>query len=147
MGDWIQTGTFEGMSGVLYVIVGAVLWGVAAVASKIGVTAVGPWAAVSVRSLVFATIVLGYVLCGGSVRFERPRPLLYATAAGVSMGVGVVCVRFAYSLYEVSRVVPIQRLSVVVTVLIGITLLNEVVTMRKISDTVLAIIAVLLLSP
>jgi len=56
---------------------------------------------------VFATVVLGYVYFRGNVQFERPRPLLYATVAGVSMGVGVMSVRFAYSLYEVSRVVPI----------------------------------------
>lgn len=135
------------MNGILYVIVGAVLWGVAAVVSKISVTVVGPWAAVFVRSLVFATIVIGYVLYRGRVQFERRRPILYATAAGVSMGVGVVCVRFAYSLYEVSRVVPIQRLGVVVTVLLGVTLLDEPVTVRKVSGIVLAIVAVILLSP
>ena len=134
------------MNGILYVIVGALLWGVAAVFSKVGISAVGPWPAVLVRSVVFATIVLCYVLSRGSVRFERPRPILYAAIAGLATGGAVVSVRFAYSVYEVSRVVPIQRLSVVVTVLLGVTLLGEPLTTRKATGILLAVAAVLLLS-
>lgn len=135
------------MNGLVYVLAGAVLWGVAAVFSKVGVAAVGPWAAVAVRSAVFAAIVGGYVLARDRVRVEGRRTLVYAGLAGLSMGVGVVSVRFAYSLYEVSRVVPIQRLSVLVTVLLGVVLLDEGLTPRKTAGIALAVLSFLLLSP
>lgn len=107
------------MYGILYVIVVAFLSGVVAVFSKATVTAVSLWSTVLVRPIVFVTIVIGYVHYHRWVRFEQGQPTFYATIDGVEMGDDVVSVRFADSLYEESRIVPIQRLSVVVTVLVG----------------------------
>lgn len=135
------------MNGTGYVVAGAVLWGVAAVVSKVGVSIVGPWAATFVRSVVFAAIVIGYAASRGRVRLEGSRTIGYGTLAGVTMGLAVISIRFAYAVYEVSRVVPLVRLSVVVTVLLGITLLDETVTPRKVAGIGCAVVAFVLLSP
>jgi transporter family protein len=135
------------MRGLSYVVFGAVLWGIAAVFSKLAVVTVGPWTAVFVRSVVFAAIVVGYVLSRGRVQWDGTASLLYGGLAGVAMGTGVISLRFAYSLYDVSRIVPLQRLSVLVTVVVGITLLDESITARKAGGVALAVVAFLLLTP
>jgi len=135
------------MRGVVSVVAGAVLRGIAAVVSKMGAVAIGPWAAVFVRSLTFVTVVGGYILYRNRTYFDGAGTAVYATLAGVTMGAGVVSVRFAYSFYEVSRVVPIQRLSVVITALLVMTLLEESVTARKVTGVALVVVAFLLLSP
>jgi transporter family protein len=135
------------ISGLTYVLASTMFWGVAAVFSKVGVGLIGPWSAVLVRSVVFASIVIGYVLWKRNVDVRSSLGSRYGIAAGITMGLAVIAVRFAYSLYDVSRVVPLQRLSILVTVLLGIVVLEERITRRKSAGIGCAMVAFVLLAP
>lgn len=135
------------MHGLVWIVLAAVLWGVGDVFSKVAVATASPWLTSLVRSLFFFPIVAGW-----AIRRGRPNPsvdgaTLAAAGAGVVVGVSVVATRFALLSYDVSIVSPVKRLGLLVTVLLGLAVLNESLTARKALGIVAAVGAVLLLAP
>ena len=133
--------------GILLIIASAALWGVSDVFSKIAVASASPWLTALVRSLVFFPIVTGWSLRSGRPRTGLDRATLAAGAAGIVVGVSVVATRFALLSYDVSIVSPVKRLGLLVTVLLGIAVLDERLTARKALGIGAAVVAVLLLAP
>lgn len=117
--------------GIFFIILAACLWGVGGFFSKMGVASVGPWKAAFVRSLCFLPVVMGFVLSREHVNISFGRGALYPIAAGMLVGVGIILSRLSLSLYEVSLVAPIQRLSILVTVILSFIVLEEKLTPRK----------------
>lgn len=133
--------------GILLIIASAALWGVSDVFSKVAVASASPWLTALVRSLVFFPIVAGWSVRSGRPRTGLDRATLAAGAAGVVVGVSVVATRFALLSYDVSIVSPVKRLGLLVTVVLGIAVLDEHLTARKAVGIVAAVAAVLLLAP
>ena len=71
-------------------------------------------------------------------------PLLYA--AGIALAVGILAYYRALSLGPVSVVVPIFGMFLVTSSIVGILVLEETVTARKVAGIVLAVVAVYLVS-
>jgi transporter family protein len=135
------------MNGIALVVVAALLWGVGSFVSKVAVTAIGPWTAALVRSIVFFPLVAGFVLWRRQPSLERNRGLVYGALAGAVLGVGIVATRFSLSFYDVSLVDPIRRLNVLVAVLLSVLVLDEALTVRKGLGIATAIAALYLLTP
>lgn len=133
--------------GIVLIVAAAALWGVSDVFSKVAVASASPWLTSLVRSLVFFPIVAGWSIRRGRPRTGLDRATLAAAAAGVVVGVSIVATRFALLSYDVSIVSPVKRLGLLVTVLLGIVVLHEHLTVRKGLGIVAAVAAVLLLAP
>lgn len=133
--------------GIFFVFLAACLWGVGGFFSKMGVTLVGPWIAAFLRSLCFFPVVMGFVLSSKKFNFSFERKALYPITAGILVGLGIILVRLSLSFYEVSLVTPIQRLSILVTVILSFIILREELTPGKSLGIVLALTSFLLLSP
>lgn len=133
--------------GMIFIIIAAFLWGVGDFFSKIAVTAIGPWSAVLIRSMFFFPIVMGYVFYHEDFTVSVNKGSIYPVLAGVFIGLGIIFSRFSLSIYEVSLVKPIQRLSILITVILSIVFLNEKVTKRKALGVGFAIVAFFLLYP
>jgi uncharacterized membrane protein len=133
--------------GIALIVAAAALWGVSDVFSKVAVASASPWLTSLVRSLVFFPIVAGWSVRRGRPRTGFDRATLAAAAAGVVVGVSIVATRFALLSYDVSIVSPIKRLGLLVTVVLGIAVLDEHLTVRKAVGIVAAVGAVVLLAP
>lgn len=134
------------MTGLTLILFAAVLWGIGAFLSKIAVLSINPWATSLVRSLVFFPIVAGYISHRTDITWEADRSTAYACGAGLLAGGTVLSTRLALTVYDVSLVSPIKRLSLLVTVLFALVLLNETLTRRKALGIGAALGALVLLS-
>ncbi|MEF8835755.1 MAG: EamA family transporter, partial [Candidatus Thermoplasmatota archaeon] len=133
--------------GMIFIIAAALLWGIGDFFSKLGVTALGPWPAIFIRSIFFLPIVMVYVFSQKGFVVSVDRDSIYPMLAGIFIGTGIIFSRFALSLYEVSLVKPIQRLSILITVILSIVFLKEEMTRRKAVGVGLALTAFFLLYP
>lgn len=133
--------------GISLVIIAAFLWGLGGFFSKIAVNSVGPWTSAFIRTIVFFPIVIGYVLSRNEFKLKLERETVYSIGAGLTVGIGVILIRFSLSFYDVSIVKPIQRLSILVTVILSIYILDEKITVKKGLGVALALLAFFFLFP
>ncbi len=131
----------------LFIILAAFLWGVGDLFSKLAVDSVGPWQATFIRSVSFFPMVVGYVLYKKDLQFSLKKDSIHPILAGTFIGLGIIFSRLALSLYEVSLVKPIQRLSILITVILSTVFLNEKMTKLKLFGIALALAAFFLLYP
>jgi uncharacterized membrane protein len=135
------------MHGLLMILLAAVVWGVGDIFSKLAVETTSPWLTSLVRSATFFPIVAACVLRQGRPRVRADRATVAAAGAGTLVGVAIVAARFALEHYDVSIVSPIRRLSLLVTVVLSVLVLDETLTTRKAAGIVTALVAALLLAP
>ncbi|MBS3816815.1 MAG: DMT family transporter [Candidatus Thermoplasmatota archaeon] len=134
-------------SNILLILVAAFLWGIGDFFSKIGVTAIGPWSASFIRSAFFLPIVLVYVLYDRDFDFSFDSASIYPMLAGLFIGLGIILSRLSLSIYEVSLVKPIQRLSILITVILSVVFLGEEIDKVKVVGVGLAVAAFFFLYP
>ncbi len=128
-----------------------------ALVALVAYTLVAPLASLAMRSLPADTVVfvtngiLVLVALGFIVATDRPlvstlthEDAIYMYAAGICLAVGIIAYYRALSTGPVSVVVPIFGLFLVGSSVVGIVLLEETVTVRKIVGISLAIVAVFL---
>lgn len=125
----------------------AFLWGLGGFFSKMSVTSVGPWKSALIRTFVFFPLVIVYVISKKEFDLKLEKDSIYSIGAGLTVGIGIILVRLSLSFYEVSIVKPIQRLSILVTVLLSVYILGEKITLKKALGIGLALIAFFFLFP
>ena len=137
----------EDTKAVLSIISAALMWGLGGFLSKLGVSSVGPWNAALIRSLVFLPLVQFYVLSREDFEVKLKKVSMYPIAAGLIMGLGIIFVRLSLSFYELSTIKPLQRLSILITVVIGVVILKEKFSIIKGLGIGFALLAFFLLFP
>ncbi|MGQ9920418.1 MAG: EamA family transporter [Desulfobacca sp.] len=135
MSDWFS-----------FALLALLFWGLWGVCSKIANMYLPSWA-------IFIIEVLVYVVVGGIVwglqRFAlpwSPPGLAAAVAAGLCGGGGLFFFLKALASGPASVVVPLTSLYPLITVLVGVTILAEALTLRQLLGIGLAVVAVWLLS-
>ena len=100
-----------------------------------------------ISGAVYFPIVLGYIYFTKTpIMPEQKIYVLYAILIAIPMAIAVLTLYLAIERGPVSVVMPIYGLNAMVTVLLGIIVLHEPVTVPKIVGMVLAVIAIVLLS-
>lgn len=133
--------------GISLVIMAAFLWGLGGFLSKIAVDSIGPWKSAFIRTIVFFPIVIGYVLSRKGFTLKLEKDIIYSIGAGLTVGIGIILVRLSLTYYDVSIVKPIQRLSILVTVILSVYILDEKITLTKGIGVILALLAFFFLFP
>ncbi len=137
----------DDQDGIIFIIAAALLWGIGDLFSKLAVTAIGPWPSIFIRSMFFLPIVMAYVFHQEDFTVSVDRVSIYPMLAGAFVGLGIIFSRFSLTIYEVSLVKPIQRLSILITVVLSILFLDEKMTRKKVVGVGLALTAFFLLYP
>lgn len=137
----------EEQKAVPLIMASAFLWGIGDFLSKLGVTAIGPWASAFIRSSFFLPIVLAYVLLKKDFTFSFDSDSIYPMMAGIFIGLGIILSRLSLSIYEVSLVKPIQRLGILITVILSVTFLHEGINKVKALGIGMAVLAFFFLYP
>lgn len=119
----------------LWAVLAAAFAALTAVLAKQGVSGIAPDVATLLRTLVVLLALTALVAATGQLRWEGlrtlPRASLIALVlSGLATGASWLCYFRALSLGPVSRVAPIDKLSVVLVALLGAALLGEQLSLR-----------------
>lgn len=118
--------------------------GVTAILAKCGIRKSDSDIATAIRTavvLVFAVIMVLIVGSAETLAYIEPRSLIFLILSGISTGASWICYFKALSLGEVNKVVPIDKSSTVLTVLLAIICFGEIenLAIKLICTAILAV--------
>ncbi len=103
-----------------------------AVFAKVGVEAIEPDVATLIRTIVILAVLSGIVVATGQSRLIATVParaLLFLVLSGLATGASWLCYFRALHLGDAARVAPIDKLSVVLVAVFGVSFLGERLSM------------------
>ena len=135
------------MNWLFYALLSAIAAGPTAVLAKVGVRDVPSNLATAIRTLVVLVFAWGIVLARGEtagLRELRGRTLFFLVLSGVATGLSWLAYFKALQLAPASRVAPIDKLSLPITVILAALLLGEPVSLRLGAGIALMVIGAML---
>ncbi len=112
----------------LYALLSAVFAALTAILAKIGIKGVNSNLATAIRTVVILLIAWGIVLASGEIKGMKElskKNLLFLALSGVATGLSWIFYFKALSGGPVSKVAPIDKLSVAIAIILGFVLLKE----------------------
>ena len=122
-----------------YALLSALFAALTAIFAKVGVKDINSDLATAIRTTVILLLTWGIVLFGqhvGEIR-EIPRHWLFLVLSGVATGLSWLFYFKALQTGDVSRVAPIDKLSVVITICLSFLFLKEPVSLRVVAGALL----------
>ena len=116
------------------------LFAAPAILAKIGIDGVNSNLATAIRTIVILVMAWGIVFFTGShtgMKDISHRSMLFLIRSGAATGLSWLCYFRAIQLGDVSKVVPIDKLSVVFTIVIAFVFLHEQVGVKSILGMIL----------
>ena len=124
----------------VYTMVSAVFAALTSILAKIGISGVNSDLATAIRTVVVVVMSWGMVFItntqGGIVDISK-KSWLFLILSGLATGASWLCYYKALQLGEASKVVPIDKLSVVITLVLAAVFLHEKFTPKSIIGCVL----------
>jgi bacterial/archaeal transporter family protein len=131
----------------IYALLSAVFAALTAVLAKVGVRDVPSNLATAIRTVVILVFAWGIALATGehrSLSGLSRRNLLFLALSGVATGLSWLAYFRALKLAPASRVAPIDKLSLPLTILFAVLILKEPMTLRLAGGVALIVAGVLL---
>ncbi|WP_425059330.1 hypothetical protein SCACP_40140 [Sporomusa carbonis] len=126
-----------------FAICAMVLWGIAPLFAKAGLTKLEPVAALTVRSTVITVVLLMFMLVSGKwnqMTATAPRDIAFIALEGICAAlVGQLAYYYAIKYGEVSQVAPVVAAFPLVALVGGILVLGENITLLKAVGAVMVI--------
>jgi bacterial/archaeal transporter family protein len=135
------------MSWQVYALLSALAAGATAVLAKVGIEGVPSNLATAIRAVVILVFAWAIVLARGEARTlaaVSPRALLFLVLSGCATGLSWLAYFKALQLGPASRVAPIDKLSLAVTMILAWLILGEPITLRLAAGIALMIAGALL---
>ena len=124
----------------LFALGSAVFAALTSILAKVGIAGVNSNLATAIRTMVVAVMAWGMVFLShaqhGIGDISR-RSWLFLILSGLATGASWLCYYRALQLGDVSKVVPIDKLSVVITLVLAVVLLHEPLTLKSVIGMVL----------
>ena len=137
--DWTYTKEELNMW-LLFAILSAVFAALTSILAKVGIAGVNSNLATAIRTMVVVLMAWGMVFLTNSqhgIDQISRRSWLFLVLSGLATGASWLCYYKALQIGDVSKVVPIDKLSVVITIILAAVLLHEQLTFRSILGCVL----------
>ncbi len=131
-----------------YALLAAFFAALTAILAKVGVTGINSNLATAIRTTVVLLLAWGIVLFGGTYRTIPElsgKNLLFLCLSGMATGLSWLCYFKALDLGEVSKVAPIDKLSVAFTILLSIVFLHETVDLKVLTGGALILLGSLVI--
>lgn len=132
----------------LYAAGSAVFAALTSILAKIGIESVNAHLATAIRTVVVLLLSWGMVFLTGAqtgIRTIDGRSWLFLILSGLATGLSWLCYYHAIQIGEVSKVVPIDKLSVVLTIVLAFVLFHETVGWKSVVGCVLIAAGTLLM--
>lgn len=124
----------------LFALLSAVFAAATSILAKIGIEGVNSNLATAIRTVVVVVMAWGMVFLanaqGGIAQIGR-KSWIFLILSGLATGASWLCYYRALQLGEVSKVVPIDKLSVVITLVLGFVFLREQVSLKSLIGCIL----------
>lgn len=124
----------------IYAVGSAVFAALTSILAKIGIENVNSNLATAIRTIVVLVLAWGMVFITGSqdgIKTISNKSWLFLILSGVATGLSWLCYYHAIQIGEVSKVVPIDKLSVVLTLVLAFVIFHEAVNWKSIVGCVL----------
>lgn len=121
-------------------VLSAVFAALTAILAKIGIEGVDANLATAIRTVVVVVLAWGMVFltrAQGGIGAISPKSWLFLILSGLATGASWLCYYRAIQMGSVFKVVPIDKLSVVITLVLAFVLLREPVTAKSVAGCVL----------
>ena len=118
----------------------AVFAALTSILAKVGIEGVGSNLATAIRTMVVVVMAWGMVFIThqqGGIRTISQKSWIFLILAGIATGASWLCYYMALQMGDVSKVVPIDKLSVVITIVLAVVFLHEDVTMKSVAGCIL----------
>ena len=124
----------------VFALLSAIFAALTSVLAKIGIDKVNSNLATAIKTVVVAIMAWGMVFLtnkqSGISEISR-KSWLFLILSGLATGASWLCYYRALQIGEVSKVVPVDKLSVVITLILAFVLLHEEFTMKSIVGCIL----------
>ena len=133
---------------ILYALLSALFAALTSILAKIGIADVNSNLATAIRTTVILVISWGIVLITGKqqgIAEISRRSWLFLILSGVATGLSWLCYFRALQMGDASKVVPIDKFSVVISMVLAFTILQETVTLKAVLGGVLISIGTLVM--
>ena len=124
----------------LFAILSAIFAALTSILAKVGITGVNSNLATAVRTgvvLIFAWIMVLVTNSQGGITEISKRSWIFLVLSGIATGISWLCYYKALQIGDTSRVVPIDKLSVVITLVLAFIFLNDTLTLKSLIGCVL----------
>ena len=132
----------------MFAIGSAVFAALTSILAKIGIENVNSNLATAIRTVVVLVMAWGMVFLTGAqsgIRHLTQRSMLFLVLSGLATGASWLCYYKAVQLGSVAKVAPIDKLSVVITLILAFFVLHEEMSIKTILGSVLITACTLLM--
>jgi len=131
-----------------YAILSALFAGLTAILAKAGVSGISGNVATAVRTLVVLAMAWGIVLIGGQMKEVRDlsrNNIIFLVLSGIATGLSWIFYFKALETGDVSKVAPVDKLSVVFAMLLAFLFLKEPVDLKVIAGGALIVLGTIII--
>ncbi len=124
----------------VYALLSAVFAALTSILAKIGITGVNSTLATAIRTAVVLIMAWGMVFITGTqngIKDIGQKSWLFLVLSGLATGASWLCYYKALEMGEVSKVAPIDKLSIVFTLILAFVFLHETVSVKSIIGGIL----------
>jgi len=132
----------------LFAVLSAVFAAATAVLAKVGIEGVDSNLATAIRTivvLVMAWLVVFITNKSGGITSISPRSWLFLILSGLATGASWLCYFYAIKIGDVSKVVPVDKCSLVLTIIFAVIFLGEALTWKTIVGCILLLAGTLIM--
>ena len=125
---------------ILFAILSAVFAAVTSILAKVGIEGINSNLATAIRTVVVLIMAWGIVFITGvqdGIKDIKPRSFVFLILSGLATGLSWLCYYKAIQIGDVSRVAPIDKFSVVITMVLAFVFLHETVTWKAVTGGIL----------
>ena len=125
---------------ILFALLSAVFAALTSILAKIGIENINSNLAVAIRTVVVLLLAWGIVFITGKHQdiFHIDRKnLLFLILSGIATGLSWICYYRALQIGEASKVIPIDKFSVVIGMVMAFIILKETITIKSIMGGIL----------
>ncbi len=124
----------------LFAILSAVFAAATAILAKVGIENVDSNLATAIRTvvvLIMAWVVVLVTNKGGGIASITSRSWLFLILSGLATGASWLCYFYAIKIGDVSKVVPVDKCSLVLTIIFAVIFLGESLTWKTVLGSIL----------
>ncbi len=132
----------------LFAILSAVFAAATAILAKIGIDGVDSNLATAIRTVVVLALAWGMVFLtnsAGGISSISTRSWIFLILSGLATGASWLCYFYAIKIGDVSKVVPIDKCSLVLTIIFAVIFLGEALTWKTVVGSILLLAGALVM--
>lgn len=125
---------------IIYALLSAIFASLTSILAKIGIEGINSNLATAIRTIVVLVMAWGMVFVTGvqnQVADISPKAMFFLIISGIATGLSWLCYYYAMQKGPVSKVAPIDKMSVVITMILAFIFLKEQVELKTIIGGIL----------